>query len=178
MIVYKDLLSGDEMLSDAFKLEPVKDSEGNEIPGLMMCQSLMIRKSDDDIDTGCGNEFGGAEEDAGVDSSVQMVNNIIDGFQYTETQIGSANDFKSWIKEYMNAVVLKLREKGKAKEEIQAFKATAPAIAKFFLQNFKDVQFFLGPSFCPESMVFSIYPEGATTPNFYYIMGGYTAEKF
>jgi len=44
MIVYKDLLSGDEMLSDAFKLEPVKDSEGNEIPGLMMCQSLMIRK--------------------------------------------------------------------------------------------------------------------------------------
>jgi len=34
---------------------------------------LTFYRSDDDIDTGCGNEFGGAEEDAGVDSSVQMV---------------------------------------------------------------------------------------------------------
>lgn len=66
---------------------------------------------------------------------------------------GTAADFKSWIKEYMNAVVLKLREKGnykysvtyitpafyiylictyiltgKSKEEIQAFKATAPGM--------------------------------------------------
>ncbi len=78
----------------------------------------------------------------------------------------------------MNAVVLKLREKGTPKEEIQAFKATAPNIAKFFLTNFSDVQFFLGPSFNSESMVFSIYPDGAVTPNFYYIMGGFVAEKF
>ena len=55
-----------------------------------------------------------------------MVNNVVDGFQYTETQIGTASDFKAWIKDYMNAVVLKLRDKKKAKEDIQAFKATAP----------------------------------------------------
>jgi hypothetical protein len=139
----------------------------------------MITKNSDDVDVGCGNAFGSGGEDAeGVDSSASTVNNVIDGFQYTETQIGSANDFKSWIKEYMNAVVLKLREKGKPKEEIQAFKATAPSVAKFFLKNFSDVQFYLGPSFNSESMVFSIYPEGATTPNFYYIMGGLIAEKF
>lgn len=28
MIVYRDILSGDEMMSDAFKLLPVVDSEG------------------------------------------------------------------------------------------------------------------------------------------------------
>jgi hypothetical protein len=145
----------------------------------MFCESKMITKNSDDVDVGCGNAFGSGGEDAeGVDSSASTVNNVIDGFQYTETQIGSANDFKSWIKEYMNAVVLKLREKGKPKEEIQAFKATAPSVAKFFLKNFSDVQFYLGPSFNSESMVFSIYPEGATTPNFYYIMGGLIAEKF
>ena len=73
---------------------------------------------------------------------------------------------------------MKLREKGKAKEQIQAFKAQAPEIAKFFLKNFSDVQFYLGPSFNSESMVFSIYADGALTPNFYFIMGGYDAEKF
>jgi hypothetical protein len=41
--------------------------------------------------------------------AAQMVNNVADGFQYTETQIGTASDFKAWIKDYMNAVVLKLR---------------------------------------------------------------------
>lgn len=142
----------------------------------MMCESKMITKNDD-VDVGCGNAFGG-EDEGGADSTVEQVNNVIDGFQYTETQIGGASDFKAWIKEYMNAVVTKLREKGTPKEQIQAFKATAPNIAKFFLTRFSDVQFYLGPSFAPESMVFSIYPEGALTPNFYYIMGGFIKEKF
>ena len=31
MIVYRDIISGDEMLSDAFKLMPVIDAEGNEV---------------------------------------------------------------------------------------------------------------------------------------------------
>lgn len=170
MIVYRDILSGDEMLSDAFKLVPVVDDEGNTVEGLMMCESKMINKNSDDVDVGCGNAFGGSGEDEGVDSAAVTVNNVIDGFQYTETQIGAPADFKAWIKEYMNAVVLKLREKGTPKEEIQAFKASAPNVAKFFLKNFSDVQFYLGPSFCADSMVFSIYPDGAVTPNFYFIM--------
>ena len=107
-----------------------------------------------------------------------MVNNVIDGFQYTETQIGTISDFKAWIKDYMNSVVLKLREEKKGKKDIQAFKATAPGIAKFFLSQFSDVQSFLTASFNAETMVFSINPEGALTSNFYYIMGGLAAEKF
>jgi len=183
MIVYRDIISGDEVLSDAFVLKEVIDADGNKVPGLMCCDSKNITKTDGDVDVGCGNAFGsggGDDEEGGggVDSSVQTVNNVIDGFQYTETQIGTATDFKSWIKDYMNAVVLKLREKGKPKEEIQAFKASAPEIAKFFLKNFNDLQFYLGPSFDSNTMVFSLYAEGAVTPTFYYIMGGLAAEKF
>ena len=54
---------------------------------------------------------------------------------------------------------------------------TAPSLSPR-QQNFSDVQFFLGASFCADTMVFSIYPEGALTPNFYFIMGGLKAEKF
>ena len=144
-----------------------------------MVESKMISKNDGDVDVGCGNAFGGGGgDDEGVDNTAQQVNNVMDSFQYTETQIGGPADFKSWIKEYMNAIVEKLREKGKPKEEIQAFKATAPNIAKFFLKNFSDLQFYLGASFDASTMVFSLYPEGAVTPNFYYIMGGLNKEKF
>ena len=143
----------------------------------MMVESKMISKSDD-VDVGCGNAFGGEDDGGAAGSDVQTVNNVIDTFQYTETQIGTVADFKAWIKEYMNAVVTKLREKGKPKEEIQAFKTNAVGVAKYFLTRFSDVQFYLGPSFAPDTMVFSIYEDGAITPNFYYIMGGLIAEKF
>jgi hypothetical protein len=144
----------------------------------MMCQSRMVEKGGGDVDIGCGNSFGGDAEADAVDSNVEKVNNVMDAFQYTETQVGTASDFKAWIKDYMNAVVLKHREKGTPKEKIQAFKATAPGIAKFFLTRYSDVQFYIGASFNSESMVFSIYDDGALTPNFYFIMGGVIEEKF
>lgn len=34
MIVYKDLISGDEMMTDAFPQKPVLDSEGNTVEGM------------------------------------------------------------------------------------------------------------------------------------------------
>jgi len=146
----------------------------------MCVESKNIAKGGGDIDIGCGSSFGGGDDAEGGagGNEVETVNNVIDAFQLTETQIGGANDFKAWIKEYMNAIVLKLREKKIEKEQIQAFKASAPAIAKYFLTRFSDVQFYLGPSFCSESMVFSIYEDGAITPTFYYIMGGLNKEKF
>lgn len=145
----------------------------------MCCESKMINKGGDDVDIGCGNSFGGdTGEDGPADDTVQKVNNVIDGFQYTETSVGSAIDLKGFLKDYFNAIVLKLREMKTPKEEIQAFKATCPLVATFLIKNFKELQFYLGPSFCPESMVFSIYPDGAVTPNFYFIMGGFKSEKF
>ena len=41
----------------------------------------------------------------------------------------------------MNAVVLKLREKGKPKEEIQAFKSTAPGMLNLTRENFITINF-------------------------------------
>ena len=143
----------------------------------MFCESKMISKSDD-VDVGCGNAFGGGGEEDGPLDTTMMVNNVIDGFQYTETQVGSATDFKAWIKDYMNSLKTAMKAKGKGKEKIQEFMGTAPGIAKYLLQNFSNLQFYLGPAFNPETMVFAMYPDGATVPNFYYIMAGFEAEKF
>ena len=62
-----------------------------------MVESKNITKTDGDVDIGCGNSFGGGGEDEGG-ATVETVNNVIDGFAYTETQVGTAADFKSWIK--------------------------------------------------------------------------------
>jgi Translationally controlled tumour protein len=44
MIIYKCRFTGDEMCSDAFKPGPVKDAEGNEVPGLMQILSQKVNK--------------------------------------------------------------------------------------------------------------------------------------
>jgi hypothetical protein len=37
MIVYRDIITGDEMLSDAFPLKEVVDAEGNKVQWLQKC---------------------------------------------------------------------------------------------------------------------------------------------
>merc|ERR1711871_1318360 len=134
-----DMISGDEVLSDAFSLKDVLDKEGNVVPGLMMIESKMISKSDD-VDVGCGDAFGGGDADGPIDTS-QMVNNVIDSFQLTEYQMGSQADFKAWIKESMNAIRTQMKEKGLGKEKIQEFMGKAQGIAKFFYRIFPIFNF-------------------------------------
>lgn len=138
MIVYKDLFSGDEVISDSYKIQPVID-EGEEVrsfstpppqknnknkkmgvlscivgllyklvcssigswalglnenilmpkslqvPGLFEVESTLVAVGGGDVDIGCGNAFGGAGEDEGVDDSVAKENSISgqSGFKYT-----------------------------------------------------------------------------------------------
>jgi Translationally controlled tumour protein len=44
MIIFKCRFTGDEMCSDAFKPEPVKDAEGNVVEGLMQIKSQKVNK--------------------------------------------------------------------------------------------------------------------------------------
>ena len=154
-----------------------------QIEGLFAVVSKMVTKKDDDVDVGCGNAFGsggGEDEEGGgpAGGGPQLVNNIIDGFQYTETQIGGASDFKGWYKDYCGALIEKFKARKKGKEFIDAFKVKATAILKFLLANFGDLQFYLGPSFDSSTMVFSRYVGEDTVPTFYYILDGYDIEKF
>ena len=74
MIVYKDLISGDEMMTYAFPRNPVHNKVGNVVEGIFEVESSMSIKGADNVDIGCGNAFGG--EDETTDSSLEKVNNI------------------------------------------------------------------------------------------------------
>jgi hypothetical protein len=179
--VYTCLISGDEMLSDAFKAKDVVDTEGNVVPGLLEVETKMIAVNDD-VDIGCGNEFGGGD-DEGPPPDVETVNNLVKAFELQETGFGSVTEFKAWLKDFAGAVLEKLKEQkeaGKIEQEVIKEWRTveAPAIAKYLLKTYKDLQFFNGPSFNSEALVFAYYPEGAITPNFIYVKKAYKIQKF
>ncbi|CAM9477613.1 unnamed protein product [Ascophyllum nodosum] len=175
MIVFKDLISADEMMTDAFPQKPVIDDDGNEIEGLFEVDSAMMVKGTDNVDIGCGDAFGGGEE---VDDSVEKVNNVIDSFKYTEVPFGSKTELRDYLKDYMKSVRAKLKEKGTPQPEIKQFMAQAPAICKFLLGKFSDMQTFAGESMTSEGgMAFGYYKEGAHNPTFVYISKALDAEK-
>ena len=116
MIIYKCRVTGDEMISDAYKLREVTDPESGEVvPELVECDSLKVNKDGGDVDVGCGDAFGGAGADEAVDDAAELVNNIIDadlGFGYNEVPMGK-KDFKDFLKTYCGQVRQMLKDDDK-----------------------------------------------------------------
>ena len=178
MIVYKDIISNDEMITSAYKQDLVYDKEGLVIPGMFQVESSMKTKGSESIDIGCGNSFGGGEEEI-ADNSVEKVNDIIDSFSYTEVPFGNKQEFKEYITSYMRSIRTKLKEKGTPQVEIKEFMTQAPGMVKFLLGKFSDMQTFAGESLSAEGgMGFGFYKDGAHCPSFVYITKALVAEKF
>lgn len=180
MLVWQDIFTDDEVMSDSFKVSPVVDEEGNEVSGLFQVQSKQVSKGGDNIDIGCGNAFGGEEEE--VDDSVETVNNIIDetvGFGYTETGFESKSDLKTFLKSYFRKIMKHLKSSGADDDKIAAFKGDAQGIVKHLVSLYKELQFFMFRSMDSEAgMAFGYYPEGAHHPTFLYIKWGLKETKF
>lgn len=141
---------------------------------MMMVESMNIAKGGETFNIGA-NDAEGAE--AEVDDNVEMVNNVVESFGYTATTM-DGNGLKSWLKDFMGAILEIMKKNDAPVDDRKAFKARAAVLAKFLLSNFKELDFYLGPSFNPESMVFAMYNEGASYPNFYYIKDGLKEQKF
>ncbi|CAM9566109.1 unnamed protein product [Chrysoparadoxa australica] len=177
MIVYQCWVTGDEMITDAFKHNPVM-VDGEEMPGLFEVESSTTVKGADNVDIGCGNAFGGDEEEV-ADDGAEKVNNVIDPFQYTEVPFGSKVEFRDYLKEYVRKVRSCLKEAGTPQPEIKEFMGRAPEFVKYLLGMYNEFQFYSGPSFNPEgSMAFAYYKEGAHNPTFMYIADGLKVVKF
>lgn len=160
--------------------QPVKDQDGEEVPGLFEIDSMKVNKdSGASVDIGCGGEFGGAEGE--VDDSVEVVNNVIDesiGFNLQEVPL-SKKDLKDFLQTYCKNVRQKLKDDDKVPGPVvKAFTQAAPTFCKWLLSKHDEFQFFTTSSMDPEgSMVFAYYPNGALTPTFAYIEAGMYEEK-
>ncbi|KAK4460261.1 putative translationally-controlled tumor protein [Cladorrhinum samala] len=155
MIIYKDILTDDELLSDSYDLKEV-DGVAYEADCAMITEGAV------EVDIGANASAEEAEE--GVEDQAVKVNNIVHSFRLQSTSFDKKS-YLSYLKGYMKAVKEKLKSQGKSEEEIKDFETKAGAFAKKILGSFKDYEFYTGESMNPDGMVVLLnYREDGVTP--------------
>ncbi|KAF2657605.1 microtubule/calcium-binding protein [Lophiostoma macrostomum CBS 122681] len=156
MIIYKDLISGDEIISDVYKLKEV-DGVAYEAD----CSRITV--GNDNIDIGANPSA--EEADEGTDDQSQTVIDVVHSFRLNETSFDKKS-YLSHLKSYMKKVKEGLKAKPDADEaEVAAFEKGAQAFAKKIIANFKDYEFLIGESMDPDAMVILLnYREDGVTP--------------
>ncbi|GLT32495.1 hypothetical protein SLA2020_071600 [Shorea laevis] len=158
MLVYQDLITGDELLSDSF---PYKELFGGvlwEVEGKWVVQGAV------DVDIGANPSAEGGEEDEGVDDQAVKVVDIVDTFRLQEQPPFQKKEFMAYVKKFVKKLTDKLE--GDAQEN---FKKNVEPAVKFLISKLSDLQFFVGESMQDDAcIVFAYYKDGATDPTFLY----------
>jgi hypothetical protein len=164
MIIYKDIVSGDELLADTFKIQEAG-------PVLWECDCRKYLKSkNEDFQLEGANPSAEETEEGGGEGEAVMVHDIEDQFQlvWLKTEEGmkpSKDAFKGHLKNYMKKVLNKLTEKGAPQEKIDEFKAGAPAAVKKLLSNYDNYDVLMGTSMDGDAMhVLIDFREDGVTP--------------
>lgn len=166
MIIYTDILSGDELLSDAYDLK--------EVDGVIYeADCDMIKVGGDNIDIGANPSAEDGDEE--LEDGTEMVNNIVHTFRLQQTAFDKKS-FLTYIKGYMKQIKAKLQESNP--DEVAVFEKGAQAYVKKVIGSFKDWEFFTGESMDPDGMLVLLnYREDGTTPYVALWKHGLKAEK-
>ncbi|CZS93562.1 probable Translationally-controlled tumor protein homolog [Rhynchosporium agropyri] len=155
MIIFKDIITGDEIISDSYDLKEV-DGAVYEVDCAMITLGAVS------VNTGANASAEEAEE--GVEDGAVQVNNVVNSFRLNSTQFDKKS-YLSHLKGYMKKVKETLKAKNAPEETITAFEKGAQAYAKKIVANFKDYDFYIGESMDPDGMVILMnYREDGTTP--------------
>ena len=160
MLVYNDVVTGDQVLSDSYAKVDVLDAEGNKIEGLFAIHSKMVGK--DGIVLAGANAS--AEGGDAADDGVEKVNNMIDqevGFGYLpgptmKTGAFLKGIFKPWCKAVKTALIAKdIKPK--------AFMQSAKAALPWLKANFGECEIFFGKGQNPDSFILGCWDDAANT---------------
>jgi len=155
MIIYKDLITGDEIISDSYDLKEV-DGVAYEAD----CKKITVGNDNIDIGANPSAEEGGED----LEDSAQQVIDVVHSFRLNETNFDKKT-YLSHLKGYMKKVKEGMKEKGRSPDEITEFEKGASAFAKKIIAGFKDYEFLIGESMDPDGMVILLnYREDGVTP--------------
>jgi len=171
MIIFKDITTGAELLSDSF--------EPKEVDGILYeVDAAMITVGGESYNTGANASE--EEGDEGVEDSVAKVNNIIHTFQLQSIPLSKA-DYKGHIKTYIKRVKKHLDDTKASDEDKEAFKSKGQGFVMKVLKNFDDYEFYVGesgPSEGDDQMTVLLnYREDGVTPYFTYWKHGLESMK-
>ncbi|CAH9061766.1 unnamed protein product [Cuscuta epithymum] len=162
MLIYQDILTNDELLSDSFPYKEIEEGLLWEVEGKWVVQGAV------EVDIGANPSAEGGEEDEGVNDTATKVVDIVDTFRLQEQATYDKKNFVVYMKKYIKAISGKLTG-----TELEEFKKKIEPATKYLLGKLKDLQFFSGESGTDDgSLVFAYYKEGATDPTFLYLPYG------
>jgi len=155
MIIYKDIITGDEIISDSYDLKEV-DGAVYEVDCAMITLGA--------VEVNTGANASAEEADDGVEDGAVQVNNVVNSFRLNPTSFDK-KQYLSHLKTYMKKVKDAMKEKGAGEAEITAFEKGAQSYAKKIVSNLKDYDFYIGESMDPDGMVILMnYREDGVTP--------------
>lgn len=154
MLIYNDIISGDEMLSSAFDIKEV-DNVVYEV------DSAMIHvKPGADVDIGANPSAEEAAET--LDDDTIQVNNVVYNSRLQQTSFDKKS-YMSYIKGYMKKIKAHLEKENP--DAVAEFEKGAQTYIKKVLTNFKNYEFYTGESMDPDGMVVLLdWREDGTTP--------------
>jgi len=171
MKIYKDIITGDEMFSDTYKMKLV-DEVIYEVYG------KLISRTEGDIKIE-GFNPSAEEADEGTEATTQTGVDVVLNQQLEECfAFNDKKSFTLYLKDYMKKVLAKLEEN--APDQVEVFKTNMNKAMKDILGRFKDLQFFTGRSMDCEGMVAMCEYrdiDGVSTPVLMFFKHGLEEEK-
>ncbi|KAF8558759.1 translationally controlled tumor-associated [Imleria badia] len=141
MLVYKDVLSGDEMFSDSFPVKLIDD-----IVYEVDCKMEVVGGVKVDI----GANPSAEDQEEALEDGATQVNNVVNAFRLQQT-LFDKKTFLAYLKGYMKAVKSHLQETEPGK--VDAFESGAKEYAKKIVADFKNYEFYTGEGMNPDGMV-------------------------
>eukprot|EP01083_Nonionella_stella_P052095 138357_1 len=182
MLLYKDIVTDDEIVSDAFKSTISFDGAVMNI-----ASTRKVLADDGEIDIGCGNSFGGgdAEEDAADTSGKETIIDVVHNHNLQNFNVSRAA-FKKQIVRYLNALKKKIKErvenaaegplKDAEKAKMKEFKGKGKKMMEFVTTvtgNFDDYEFYISENALDSDdylIIPASYPDGAISPVFHILL--------
>jgi len=171
MRIYKDIITGDEIFSDTYKIKLVSDVM-YEVFGKVETR----RVGDVQLD---GANPSAEEAEDGTDEAVESGVDIVLNHRLQETFFADKKQYTVYLKDYMKKIVAKLEEK--SPDQVDVFKTNCNTVMKDILGRFKDLQFFTGESMDCDGLIAMLeYREidGASVPILMAFKHGVEEEKF
>jgi len=169
MIIYKDVITNDELFTDAYPMKLVDDCM-YEVEGKL----VTIKGGIDEALIGGNAAVEGGDDEGTADTDTTGINIVIaNRLQPTPFDKKS---YQIYIKGYM--VELKKRLTETKPNRVDAFMKGAQSRVKWILQNFDDLQFYTGENMNPEGMAVILgYREDGMTPYLCFFKDGLIEEK-
>lgn len=141
MLIFQDIFTNDEFMSDIFPFTL-------EYEDCIMKVKSQYKAPEDvgNVDIGCGNAFGGGEEEQGGDTGAgaEKVIDVVYNANLQQFHM-SKQEFMAYIKDYFGRVVKYLEENGKA-DRVANFKKGCTAFIKFIVPKFDEIEIYVGAS--------------------------------